>query len=230
VDSPREDLEIFESQMTLSPTWSQPRSFERWRLRDLLDGPHAFGDGKAGLEAEAEGQEVCEGLRTTDWEESEDSMVASSITEAESQDVTEWLLRVHPELKIGGKAPPYESSSSSRKSGSDSAKNNRNKRSSGSQAEQSEVIVADNTPPSGRNFKKSGRPDPIVNHVEKKGKMSPDKTLNSLAESEPQSGGSGGAEDHGEIQDGGLSESLDPLTEFLDIFEGGSSMQPQDSY
>ena len=147
MDSPIKDLKFFESQTTLSPTWSQPRSFERWRLRDLLESQRAFGSGKAGLEAEAEGREPGEGLGTMDGEESDElekaAMMASSITEAESQDVTELLLRANPELKFGGKAPPYKpSSSSSNKSGSCSAKNNVNENGSRSQAERVENLAS----------------------------------------------------------------------------------------
>ena len=116
MDSPEKDLKFFESQTTPSPTWSQPRSFERWRLRDLSDSQSTFGDGKAGLEAEAEGYEPGEGLRAVDGDKSPElengATAASSMTEAESQDMTEWLLRTHPELKFGGRAPPYESAQS----------------------------------------------------------------------------------------------------------------------
>ena len=176
-DSPKDNLKFFESQTTLSPTWSQPRSFEKWRLRDseFYNGQHAFGDGKAGLEAEAEGHEPGEESRTADGEESEESekgvSLASSVTEEESQDATEWLLRVNPGLKYAGKAPPCKPSPSSRKSGSDSTRDNGNERRSGSQVE----------------------------------------------ESEPQSGGSGEAQDR-------APTNLNPLTVFLDMFEGGSSM------
>ena len=176
-DSPKDNLKIFESQTTLSPTWSQPRSFEKWRLRDsgFYNGPHAFGDGKAGLEAEAEGYEPGEELRTADGGESEESekgaSMASSVTEEESQDATEWLSRVNPWLQYAGKAPPCKPSPSSRKSGSDSTWDNGDERRSGSQAE----------------------------------------------ESEPQSGGLGEAQDH-------TQHNLDPLTAYLDIFEGSSSM------
>jgi hypothetical protein len=93
--SPRKGLKFFDSQTTLSPMWSQPRSFERWRIRDLLDSHHAFGDGKVGLEVEAGGRELGEGLRATDSEEESEElakaaeMMASSTTEAESQDLAE---------------------------------------------------------------------------------------------------------------------------------------------
>ena len=114
----------------LSPTWSQPRSFERWRIRDVLDGQRGFGDGKVGLEVEAKGCEPGEALGTPEREESEELenavMMASSVTEPESQDFAEQFLRTHPELKFGGKAPPYKSRShslSSSNSGSDLAKN-----------------------------------------------------------------------------------------------------------
>lgn len=108
--TPPEDLKLFESPISLSPAWSQPRSFEQWRLRDLREERHAFGDGKAGLEAEAEGHEPGEGLRTMDGKEPKDeadkeATMASSITEPESRNVTEWLLEVHKELEIGGKGP-----------------------------------------------------------------------------------------------------------------------------
>ena len=109
-DSPKTNLKFFESPTTYSPTWSQVRSFERWRLRDLSQ--HTFEDGRAGLEAEAEGYEPGEALGTInrgelqEFDKSAPSTTAGSITEEESQDVTEWLLRIHPELKFGGKAPP----------------------------------------------------------------------------------------------------------------------------
>ena len=241
--SPRKELKLFESQMTLSPTWSQPRSFERWRLRDLLDSQRAFGDGKAGLEAEAEGHEPGGGTGT-DGEESEESekaaMMASSITEAESQDFTEWFLRTHPELKYAGKAPPYKSGSSSlrsSKSGSDSTKNKNdgNENGSGSRVEQVGIIVIDDTPPTSQNSKKSDNSDFIKNRIENVGMVSP---VSSLTESDSQiSAGLKKAQDDGESQDvSGLGESalafsqptLDPLMAFLDIFDGGSSV-PQDS-
>ena len=245
MDSPTKDLKFFESQTTLSPTWSQPRSFERWRLRDLLESQRAFGGGKAGLEAEAEGREPGEGLGTmdVDGEESDElekaAMMASSITEAESQDVTELLLRANPELKFGGKAPPYKpSSSSSSKFGSGSAKNNGNENGSGSRVEQVGIIDIDGTPPSSQNSKKSDRSGPIVNRIENVGMVSPAKTASSLTESESQGGSSGKSQGHDESQGGiSLGESqvlafsqptLDPLMRFLDIFEGGNSMA-QDS-
>jgi hypothetical protein len=235
IDSPGRDLKFFESQTTLSPTWSQPRSFERWRLQDLLDSQHAFGDGKAGLEAEAEGCEPGEGLKTTDGEESEElekaAMMASSITQAESQDLTEWFLRVHPELKFGGKAPPYKSSPSSlgsSKSDSDSAKPNGNESGSGSRVEQVEIITIEDTPPSSQNSKKSGHPDLITSCIENMGMMSPVKAPSSLTESGSQSGSPRKAQHGDESQGGSLGESalafsqptLDPLMAFLDIFEG----------
>jgi hypothetical protein len=243
IDSPNKDFKFFESQTTLSPAWSQPRSFERWRLRDLLDSQHAFGDGKAGLEAEAEGREPGEGLKTTDGEESEElenaATMASSITQAESQDLTEWFLRVHPELKFGGKAPPYKSSPSSlrsSKSDSDSAKPNGNESGSGSRVEQVEIINIEDTPPSSQNSKKSGHPDPITSRIENMGMMSPVKAPSSLTESESQSGSPRKAQDGDESQGGSLGESalafsqptLDPLMVFLDMFEGGDSV-PRDS-
>ena len=82
-------MKFFENQVTLSLTLSQPRSFERWRLRDLLDeSQHGFDDGKARLEAEAEGREPGESGRT-DGEELEELekgvMMANSMTEVESQ-------------------------------------------------------------------------------------------------------------------------------------------------
>jgi hypothetical protein len=238
IDSPKKDLKFFESQTTHSPTWSQPRSFERWRLRDL-DSQRAFGDGKAGLEAEAEGREPGEGLKTTDGEESEElekaAMMASSITQSESQDLTEWILRVHPELKFGGKAPPYKSSPSSlgsSKSDSESAKPNGNESGSGSRVERVEIINIEDTPPSSQNSKKSGHPDPITSRIENVGMMPPVKAPSSLTESESQSGSPRKAQDGDESQDGSLGESalafsqptLDPLMAFLDIFEGGDSM------
>jgi len=158
LDSPRKSINLFESQVTLSPTWSQPRSFEKWRLGDLLhESQRGFGDGKAGLEAEAEGREPGgSGSGRTDGEESEElekeAMMASSMTEAESQDLAEWFSRVHPELKYGGKAPQYKSGASSHgsssKSGPDSAKNG-----SGSRVEQVGVIVIDDTPLTSQNPK-----------------------------------------------------------------------------
>jgi hypothetical protein len=242
MDSPRKEIKLFESQMTLSPTWSQPRSFERRRLaRDLLEEiQRGLDNGKAGLEAEAEGREPGEGLRT-DGEESEElekaAMMASSITEAESQDLAEWFSRVHPELKFGGKAPQYKSSNSSlssNKSGPDSAKNNANESGSGSRVDQVGVIVISDTPPSSQDSKKSD-PDPITNRIDNVGvgMVSPIEISSSSAESESQSGGSRKAE--GESQ-GDLGQSAlmfsqptpDPLRAFLDMFEGASSA-PQDS-
>ena len=197
-----------------------------------------FDDGKAGLEAEAEGREPGEGSKV-DGEESEEletaEMMASSVTEAESQDLVEWLSRAHPELKFGGKAPQYKSSSSSlrsNKSGPDSAKNNANGNGSGSRVEQVGIIVIDDTPPSSQNSKKSD-PDPITNRIDNVGMVSPAKIPGSLTESESLSGGSRKAEDESQS---GLGESAlifsqltpDPLKAFLDMFEGASSM-PQDS-
>jgi len=227
-------MKLFESQATLSPVWSQPRSFERWRLRDLLDeSQHGLGNGKARLEAEAEGREPGESSRT-DGEESEElekaAMMASSITEAESQDLAEWFSRVHPELKFGGKAPQSKSDTSSSNSGPDSSKSNPNGNGSGSRVEQVGIIVIDDTPPSSQNSKKS---DPITNRIENVGMVSSVKTPSGLTESESQSGGSKKAEDESQ---GGLGESAlvfsqptpDPLRAFLDMFEGASSV-PRDS-
>jgi len=243
LDSPRKSIKLFESQATLSPTWSQPRSFEKWRLRDLLyESQHGFGDGKAGLEAEAEGREPGgSGSGRTDGAESEelekDMMMASSMTEAESQDLAEWFSRVHPELKHGGKAPQYKSGASSHgsssKSGPDSAK-----RGSGGRVEQDGVIVIDDTPPTSQNSKGS-EPDPITNRIDNVGMVSssPVKTSDSLTESDSQSGGSRKVQDDAlESQGPGIGESAlifsqlspDPLRAFLDMFEGASSM-PQDS-
>jgi len=240
MDSPRKEMKLFESQVTLSPTWSQPRSFERWRLaRDLLDeSQRGLDNGKAGLEAEAEGREPGDGLRT-DGEESEElekaAMIASSMTEAESQDLAEWFSRVHPELKFVGNAPQCKSSSSSLRSskqGSDSAKNNANENGSGSRVDQVGIIVINDTPPSSQNSKKPD-PDPITNRIDNVGMVSPAKTSSSLTESESQSGGSRKVEDESQS---GLGESAlmfsqptpDPLRAFLDMFEGASSV-PQDS-
>lgn len=231
-------MKLFESQATLSPTWSQPRSFERWRFRDLDESQRGLGNGKAGLEAEAEGREPGDGLRT-DGEESEElekaAAMASSVTEAESQDLVEWLSRVHPELKFGGKAPQYKSSTSSLKSTTsapDSAKNNANENGSGSRVDQAGIIVIDDTPPSSQNSKKSDT-DSITSRIDNVGMVLPIKTSSSLTESESQSGGSRKAEDESQ---GGLGESAlifsqptpDPLRAFLDMFEGASSM-PRDS-
>jgi len=232
-------MKLFESQATLSPTWSQPRSFERWRLRDLLDETQrGLGEGKARLEMEAEGHEPGEGLRA-DGEESEESekaaMMASSITEAESQDLVEWFSRVHPELKFAGKAPQYKSSNSSlrsSKSGPSSAKNSANENGSGSRVDQVGIIVIDDTPPSSQNSKKSD-PDPITNRIDSVGMVSSIKAPSDLTESESQSRGSRKAEDESQA---GLGESAlvfsqptpDPLRAFLDMFEGASSM-PRDS-
>ena len=242
LDSPRKSIKLFESQVTLSPTWSQPRSFEKWRLRDLLyESQRGFGDGKAGLEAEAEGREPGgSGSGRTDGEEPEELekevMMASSMTEAESQDLAEWFSRFRPELKFGGKAPQYKSGASSHgsssKSGPDLAKNG-----SGSRVEQVGVIVIDDTPPTSQNSKESD-PDPITNRIDNVGMISsPVKTSDSLTESDSQSGGSRKVqEDPLESQGPGLGESAlifsqpspDPLRAFLDMFEGASSM-PQDS-
>ena len=241
-DSPRKELKLFESQTTISPTWSQPRSFERWRLRDILDSQRAFGDGKAGLEAEAEGREPG-GSLGTDGEESQNlekaAMMASSMTQPESQDLTEWILKAHPELRFAGKAPPYKSSSSSlnsNKSGSDSSKNKSNGSGSGGRSEQVGIIVIDDTPPPSQNSKKSDNSDPITNRIENVGMVSPVKTPSSLTESDSQSGNLRETQEQDESQSGGLGESalifsqpsLDPLHAFLDIFEGASSL-PQDS-
>ena len=238
-------MKLFESQVTLSPTWSQPRSFEKWRLRDLLyESQRGFGDGKAGMEAEAEGREPGgsgSGSGRTDGEELEElekqAMMASSMTEAESQDPAEWFSRFRPELKFGGKAPQYKSGASSHgspsKSGPDSAKNG-----SGSRIEQVGFIVIDDTPPTSQNSKGSD-PDPITNRIDNVGmaSSSPVKTSDSLTESDPQSGGSRKAqEDALESQGPGIGESAlifsqlspDPLGAFLDMFDGASSM-PQDS-
>lgn len=230
-------MKFFESQATLSPTWSQPRSFERWRLRDLLDeSHHGFGDGKAGLEAEAEGREPGEGTKT-DGESEElgkEAMMASSMTQAESQDLMEWFARVHPELRFGGKAPPYKPSvSPSSKSSSDSAKNNSNENGSGNRTEQVGIIIIDDTPPTSQNSKRSD-PDPITDRIGNVGMVSPVRTTSSLTESESQS--SGGSKKVEVESQGGIGESAlifsqltpDPLREFLDMFEGASSM-PQDS-
>ena len=245
LDSPRKSIKLFESQVTLSPTWSQPRSFERWRVRDILDeSQRGFGDGKAGLEAEAEGREPGgSGSGRTDGEESEELdkevMMASSMTEAESQDLAEWFSRFHPELKFAGKAPQYKSGASSHgssnKSGPDSAKNG-----SGSRIEQAGVIVIDDTPPTSQNPKVSD-PDPITNRIDNVGivSSSPVKTSDSLTGSDSQSGGSRKVQEDALESQGpgiGIGESAlifsqlspDPLGVFLDMFEGASSM-PQDS-
>lgn len=239
MDSPRkEDIKLFESQTTLSPTWSQPRSFERWRFRDLGESQRGLGDGKAGLEAEAEGREPGDGLESGGGESEElekAAMMASSITEAESQDIVEWFSVHHPELKWGGKAPQSKSSSSSLKSnklGPDSAKDNTNETGSGSRIDQVGIIIIDDTPPSSQSSKKSD-PDPITNRIDNVGMVSPVKTSGSLTESESESGGS---RKTGDGSQGGLGESAlifsqptpDPLRAFLDMFEGASSV-PQDS-
>ena len=237
MDSPTKEIKLFESQVTHSPTWSQPRSFERWRLRDVLDSQRAFGDGKAGLEAEAEGREPGEGL-PTNGDESEESeraaMMASSMTEADSQDLIEWFARVRPELKFVGKAPQSKSSNSSlrsNKSGSDSAKDNANGNGSGSRVDQVDVIVVDDTPPPSQDFRKPDNADPITNRIENVGKVSPVETSSSLTESDSQSGGVRKTQDQ-EGSQGGIGDSalvfsqptLDPLMAFLDIFEGASSV------
>ena len=244
LDSPRKSIKLFESQVTLSPTWSQPRSFEKWRLRDLLyDSQRGFGDGKAGLEAEAEGREPG-GSGKTDGGESEElekeAMMASSMTEAESQDLAEWFSKFRPELKVGGKAPQYKSGASSHGSSSksrpDSVKDGGNENGSGSRVEQVGVIIIDDTPPTSQNSKGSD-PDPITNRIDNVGMMSsPIKTASSLTESESQSGGSRKVQEDAESPGPGLGESAlifsqpspDPLRAFLDMFEGASSM-PQDS-
>lgn len=240
MDSPRkDDIKLFESQTTLSPTWSQPRSFERWRFRDLGETQRGLGDGKAGLEAEAEGREPGDGLETGGGESEESekaaAMMASSMTEAESQDIVEWFSKHRPELKWAGKAPQYKSSSSSLKSnmsGPDSAKNDANEKGSGNRIDQVGIIVIDDTPPSSQNSKKSD-PDPITNRIDNVGMVPPVRAPGSLTESESQSGGSRKAADESQ---GGPGESAlifseptpDPLRGFLDIFEGASSI-PQDS-
>ena len=116
-DSPSKGLELFETQ-TLSPPWSQPRSFERRRLRDHLDSQHPCASGRAGLEAEAEGHEPGEGLRPDELENLEDidereTVTASSVTEADSQDMVEALLKKYPECRYAGDAPEYLESSPS---------------------------------------------------------------------------------------------------------------------
>ena len=233
-------MKLFESQATLSPTWSQPRSFERWRLRDLLDeSQRGFGDGKAGLEAEAEGREPGESTRT-DGEDSGElekgAMMASSMTEAESQDLAEWFSRVHPELKFGGKASQYKSGASPprpNEPGPDSAKNNTTEDGSGNRVEQVGIIFIDDSPPTSQESKKSD-PNPTTSRIDNVGMVSPVKTVSgSVTESQSQSGGSRKVEDESQ---GGLGESAlifsqftpDPLGAFLDMFEGASSM-PQDS-
>ena len=247
IDSPTKEIGSFDSQVMHSPTWSQPRSFERWRLQDLLESQRAFGDGKAGLEAEAEGYEPGEvlGINGEESEESEElqraAMTTSSVTEADSQDLIEWFLRVHPELKFVGKAPQSKSSNSSlrsNKSGPDSAKDNVNGDGSGSQINQVGTIVINDTPPPSQSSKKSNNVDPITNQppIENMGLVSPVKTASSLTESDSQSGGSRRAQDSAESQGGVLESSLvfsqprmDPLMAFLDIFEGASSVS-QDSH
>lgn len=227
-------MKLFESQATLSPVWSQPRSFERWRLRDILDESQCVpGNGKAGLEAEAEGREPGESLRT-DGEESGEleraAMMASSITEAESQDLAEWFSRVHPELKFGGKAPQFKPDTSSSTSGPDSSKSNQNENGPGNRVEQVGIIVIDDTPPSSQNSKK---PDPIANRIDNVGMVPSAETPSSITKSESQSGGSRKV---GDESQGGVGESAlvfsqltpDPLRAFLDMFEGASSM-PRDS-
>lgn len=237
LDSPTKELKLFDSQTTHSPPWSRLRSFERWRVRDLLDSQRAFSNGKAGLEAEAEGREPGEGLKA-DGGESEELeravMMASSMTEPESQDLLERLTREHPELKYAGKAPPSKSSNSSlrsKKSGSDSAKDNANGDGSRSRVGQVGVIVIDDTPPPSQNLKKSDNPDPITNRIENVGMVSSVRTQSSRTESDSQSEGSRKAQDQDESQSG-INESAlifsepspDPLAGFLDIFEGASSM------
>ena len=230
-----------DSQVTPSPPWNRARSFERWRVRDILDSQRAFSDGKAGLEAEAEGREPGEGLKA-DGGESEEleraAMMASSVTEPESQDMLERLTKAHPELKYAGKAPPCESSNPSlrsNKSGPNSIKDNANGYGSGSRVDQVGVIVIDDTPPPSQNSKNSDNPDPITNRIENVGMALSVKTQSSRTESDSQSGGSRKAQDRDESQPG-INESalvfsqpsLDPLAAFLDIFEGASSM-PRDS-
>ena len=134
-----EDLELFESPTVLGLMWRQPaRSFGRPRLQDILDAQRAFGDGKVGLETEAEGYEPGEWLRTMD-----------------------------------GELEEMENSS--------------------------------------QNSKKSDRLDPITNHIENVGTMSPVKTPSSRTESESSQA---------------LSQSAqEPLMAFLDIFEENSMLQ-----
>lgn len=212
LDSPTMEMKLFDSRAALSPTWSQPRSFERWSLRDFLNGQCAFGDGKAGLEAEAEGCEPGEDSETD--EERPDGLEgvmtrASSVTEEESQEMAEWFSKVHPELRFVGKAPRYESGdplSGSNKSGSDPAGNSR------SQAERVGIVAIE------------------------AGMASPVKAPSSLTESDSQSGSLKKTQKRDESQNSGLGESalifsqpsLDPLHAFLDIFERASS-SPRDS-
>ena len=231
LDSPAKSLKLFESQTTLSPTWSQPRSFERWRLRDFLDGQRAFGSGKAGLEAEAEGREP--GGESEELENA--PAMASSVTEAESQDMVPWLLENNPGTTYGGKAPPRSSPPKPSKPGPDSVKNDGNENGSGSRVEQVGIIEIDDTPPPSQNSQKSD--DSADRHIEDVGMIPPvGNTQSSLTESDSQSAGSGRGQSQEESHPGGLDESdlvfsqptLDPLRAFLDIFEGGSSI-PQDS-
>ena len=239
LNSPRKEMKLFESQTTLSPTWSQPRSFERWRLRDILDGHHAFSDGKAGLEAEAEGHEPG-GSVGMDGEESQElekvAIMASSVTQAESQDLLQWILEVHPELKFVGKATRCGSGSSSPRSsgsGNGSAEGESNENGSRSCVEQDGVIFIEDTPPPSQNPRNSGNePDPITNHVENVGMVAPVKTASSLTESGSRSGNPRKTQEEDESQSGGLcgsalifsQPSLDPLHAFLDIFEGASGL------
>lgn len=232
IDSPtKEDIKLFESQATLSPTWSHTRSFEGWGFRDLGESQHGLGDGKAGLEAEAEGHEPGGGSETGGGESEESEravMMASSMTEAESQDMIERLMKEHPELKLAGKAPQYKSSSSSlksNKSGPDSAKNDANENGSGSRIDQVGIIVIDDTPPSSQNSKKSD-PDPITNRIDNVGMVPPVEIPGSLAESES------GSREAGDESQGGLGESAlifseptpTPVRGFLEIFMGANSV------
>ena len=196
----------------LSPTWSQPRSLERWRFEDILDeGQHGFGDGKAGLEAEAEGHEPGGGERT------------SSMTEAESQDLAEWFLRIRPELRFGGQAPSYNSGASSRES-SKSAKDDA--------IGNGTTIIDDTRSPTCQNSKGLD-PDPTTNHTDNVRTIPHPEVPGSLTESESQTGGSRKLleESQGGIGESGLifsQPSRDPLGAFLDMFEAASST-PLDS-
>ena len=69
--------------------------------------------------------------------------MASSTTEAESQDLAEWFSRVHPELRFMGQASPYKSRASSHKS-SKSAKDD---------AIRNGTITINDTPPTCQNSK-----------------------------------------------------------------------------
>ena len=225
-------MKLFESQATLSPAWSQPRSFERWRLREILDESQpGFGDGKAGLEAEAEGREP--GGESEELEMQ--AMMASSMTEAESQDLAEWFSRFRPELRFGGLAPPYKSGASSHesnKSGLDTSKKDAIGSGTGGQVEQLGTIVIDDTPPTSQNSK-GPDPDPVTSRIDSVGIIPHAKIPSSLTESESQSGGSRKVieESQGGIDESALifsQPSQDPLSAFLDMFDGASSM-PLDS-